>query len=318
MLVALFRLFSLLPLSLLHLLGAGLGWLVYALSPTYRKRLRQNCERAGFLSHLPQAIAEAGKSIAELPFVWCAPQERVTRHCQVDNFEMVLQRMAQGERILFLTPHLGCFELTAQMIALRTRLTAMYRPPRKAILRPLIEGARARSNLHLAPANLGGVRILAKELKKGHSVGILPDQTPQEGEGVWADFFGRPAYTMSLPIKLQQMAKATIILTYAERLPRGRGFVVRFVPFGELPDAPLAEQARAINQAMEALIARCPAQYFWSYNRYKVPPGVNGPDANGHAPSGTTADSAATQASAAGSPAAGSPAASSTSNTEVA
>jgi Kdo2-lipid IVA lauroyltransferase/acyltransferase len=145
------------------------------------------------------------------------------------------------------------------------------------MLRPLIEGARARSNLHLAPANLGGVRILARELKKGHCVGILPDQTPQEGEGVWADFFGRPAWTMSLPIKLQQMAKATIILTYAERLPGGRGYVVRFVPFDDLPDAPLAEQARAINQAMESLIARCPAQYFWSYNRYKTPKGVAAP-----------------------------------------
>ncbi len=279
MLVALFRLFSILPLSVLHTLGAGLGWLVYWLSPTYRKRLRENLQDAGYLQHLSQAIAESGKSIAELPFVWCAPQARVTRHCQVENFEMVLERMAQGQCILFLTPHLGCFELTAQMIALRTRLTAMYRPPRKAMLRPLIENARARANLHLAPANLGGVRILAKELKKGHSVGILPDQTPQEGEGVWADFFGRPAYTMSLPIKLQQMSKATIILTYAERLTRGHGYVVRFVPFGELPDAPLAEQARAINLAMENLIARCPAQYFWSYNRYKTPEGVATPTA---------------------------------------
>lgn len=279
MLVALFRLFSRLPLPVLHTLGAALGWLVYALSPTYRKRLRENLSAAGYKQHLYQAIAESGKSIAELPFVWCAPQERVTRHCQVENFDMVMQRMADGERILFLTPHLGCFELTAQMIALRTRLTAMYRPPRKAALRPLIEDARARANLHLAPANLAGVRILAKELKKGHSVGILPDQTPQEGEGVWADFFGRAAYTMSLPIKLQQMAKASIILTYAERLPAGRGYIVRFVPFGLLPDAPLAEQARAINQAMENLIARCPAQYFWSYNRYKVPPGVDLPPA---------------------------------------
>jgi lauroyl/myristoyl acyltransferase len=117
MLLALFRLFSLFPLSVLHALGAGLGWLVYWLSPTYRKRLRENLQGAGYLQHLSQAIAESGKSIAELPFVWCAQQARVTRHCQVENFEMVLQRMAQGQCILFLTPHLGCFELTAQMCA---------------------------------------------------------------------------------------------------------------------------------------------------------------------------------------------------------
>lgn len=277
MLLRLFRLLSALPLPLLHAVGVLLGWLVYGLSSTYRRRLRENLTRAGYVSQLRQAITEAGKGIAELPFVWCAQQERVTAHCKMDNYEWVQAKIDAGEKILFLTPHLGCFELTAQMVSLHTRLTVMYRPPRKSLLQPLIEGARARGNLHLAPANLSGVRILAKELKKGFPIGILPDQTPQEGEGVWADFFGKPAYTMTLPIKMQQMSRATIILTYAERLPHGKGFLIRFVEFGTLPDGTLAEQVSAVNLAMEHLIARCPAQYFWSYNRYKVPPGVATP-----------------------------------------
>jgi KDO2-lipid IV(A) lauroyltransferase len=277
MLLLLFRLLSALPLPVLHAAGILLGFVVYGLSPTYRRRLRENLTRAGYAPHLRSAIAEAGKSIAELPFVWCAQQERVTAHCKMDNFVAVQARIDAGERILFLTPHLGCFELTAQMVSLHTRLTVMYRPPRKSLLQPLIEGARARGNLHLAPANLSGVRILARELKKGFPIGILPDQTPQEGEGVWADFFGRPAYTMTLPVKMQQMSGATILLTFAERLPHGRGYLIRFAPFGTLPEGTLAEQAQAINRAMEQLIARCPAQYFWSYNRYKTPPGVATP-----------------------------------------
>jgi KDO2-lipid IV(A) lauroyltransferase len=155
----------------------------------------------------------------------------------------------------------------------------MYRPPKKAALKPLIEGARARHNLHLAPANLAGVRILARTLKKGEPIGLLPDQVPQEGEGVWAPFFGRSAYTMTLPAKLARMGNAAIILVYAERLPGGRGYVVRFVPFdGDLAGS-AADQASAINGAMEQLIARCPSQYFWSYNRYKQPGGVAAPDA---------------------------------------
>lgn len=278
MLVTLFRLLSILPLPLMHAIGALLGIVVYALSPTYRHRLRQNLQQAGHSRQLWRAIRESGKSIAELPFVWCAPQGRVNRHCRLENDELIQQMQDQGKCVIFLTPHLGCFELTAQMIACRIRLTAMYRPPRKASLRPLIEGARARANLHLAPATLGGVRILARELKNGHAVGILPDQVPQEGEGVWADFFGRAAWSMTLPAKLQQMSGATFVLTFAERLPWGRGYVVRFVPFGEQPGGTLAEQTRAINRAMEHLIARCPAQYAWSYNRYKVPKGVVAPD----------------------------------------
>ncbi|MES2152708.1 MAG: lysophospholipid acyltransferase family protein [Pseudomonadota bacterium] len=277
MLVRLFRLLSALPLPALHALGAALGWLVYLAAPAYRRRLRAHLEGAGYGRHLHAAIAESGKAIVELAFVWCAAPERVARHASTENWELVQSILDGGRGIVFLTPHLGCFEMTAQQIALRTALTVMYRPPRKAALKPLIEGARARHNLHLAPANLSGVRILAKALKRGEPVGVLPDQVPQEGEGVWAPFFGRPAYSMTLPAKLAQLGKAAIVLVYAERLAAGRGFVVRFVPFeGELSGTP-AEQAHTINLAMERLIARCPAQYFWSYNRYKQPDGVAGP-----------------------------------------
>jgi KDO2-lipid IV(A) lauroyltransferase len=267
------------PLPVLHALGAALGWLVYLASPSYRRRLRSNLALAGYGAHLRSAIAESGKAIVELPFVWCAQQQRVTRHVTMENWELVQRQLDSGRGIVFLTPHLGCFELTAQQVSLRQELTVMYRPPRKSALKPLVEGARARQNMHLAPANLSGVRMLVKALRGGQPVGVLPDQVPQEGEGVWAPFFGRPAYTMTLPAKLAQLGKADILLTYAERLPHGRGYVIRFVPFeGELSGTP-AEQAGAINRAMEQLIARCPSQYFWSYNRYKRPQGVAAPEA---------------------------------------
>ncbi len=277
MLVLLFRILSLLPLPALHFLGSALGWLVYLASPSYRRRLRGNLTAAGFGQHLSSAVAESGKAIIELAFVWCARPERVAASATEENWEHVQSVLDAGRGIVFLTPHLGCFEITAQQIALRTALTVMYRPPKKAALKPLIEGARARHNLHLAPANLSGVRILVKCLKRGEPIGVLPDQVPQEGEGVWADFFGRSAYTMTLPAKLAQLGKAEIILVYAERRARGAGFIVRFVPFDGTLEGSAAEQARTINLAMEQLIARCPAQYFWSYNRYKQPDGVNAP-----------------------------------------
>lgn len=255
-----------------------MGWLVYGLSPSYRKRLRANLAQAGYDAHWRAAVAEAGKAAIELAFVWCANPERVARHATVENWDLVQARLDAGRGIVFLTPHLGCFEMTAQQIALRTALTVMYRPPRKSALKPLVEGARARHNLHLAPANLSGVRILAKTLKGRQPIGLLPDQVPQEGEGVWAPFFGRNAYTMTLPAKLAQLGKADILLVYAERRPHGAGYIVRFVEFDGDLSGTGAEQAAAINRAMEQLIARAPAQYFWSYNRYKQPDGVAGPD----------------------------------------
>ncbi|MFS2115109.1 lysophospholipid acyltransferase family protein [Herbaspirillum frisingense] len=277
MLVSLFRLLSFLPLPVLHAIGVVTGWLVFLLSPSYRRRLQNNIALAGHRASLFKAVGEAGKGMFELPFIWCASPRRVLRTARLRNWDMVEQALAAKSGVILLTPHLGCFEISAQVVAHHTSLSVLYRPPRKAALKPLIEGARARANLHLAPANLAGVRILLKALKNSQAIGLLPDQVPQNGEGVWADFFGKPAYTMTLPAKLQQMSGAPLLLVYAERLSWGRGFDVHFVPFeGELPESPV-QQARAINAAMEKLIAHCPAQYIWSYNRYKTPPGVTRP-----------------------------------------
>ncbi|WP_395826590.1 lysophospholipid acyltransferase family protein [Collimonas sp.] len=277
MLVTLFRLLSALPLPFLHALGSVSGWLVYVVSASYRNKLKDNLFRAGYSSHLSHVIRESGKSMFELPFIWCASPQRVLRTATIENWELAQAALDAKTGVIFLTPHLGCFEIIAQAIAARTSLTALYRPPRKAALKPLIEGARARHNLLLAPANLAGVRTLFKALKRGQAIGLLPDQVPQNGEGIWVDFFCRPAYTITLPAKLQQMSGAPLILSYAERLPYGRGYVIRFVPFdGNLGETP-EQQMLAINHAMERLIARCPAQYIWSYNRYKTPPGVTAP-----------------------------------------
>ncbi|MDQ7969047.1 MAG: lysophospholipid acyltransferase family protein [Oxalicibacterium faecigallinarum] len=279
MLVLLFRLLSFLPLPVLHALGVAAGWLAYLASPRYRKHLRNNIHQAGLGQYLSTAIGEAGKNILELPFIWCAAPERVLRSGRIENWAVVEAARAKGKGLLFLTPHLGCFEISAQLASVHEPMTVMYRPPKQAALKPLIEGARARTNLSLAPANLSGVRSLFKVLKRGGAIGVLPDQVPQNGEGVWADFFGKPAYTMTLPGKLAEMTDAAIVLAYAERLPRGKGYVLHMSSF-ELP-AGLSpqQQATAINAAMEKLILRCPAQYFWSYNHYKVPSGVTPPDA---------------------------------------
>jgi KDO2-lipid IV(A) lauroyltransferase len=279
MLVSLFRALSKLPLPVLHAAGVVLGWLVYLLSPSYRRTLKENIARAGFSGHWKAAVGEAGKSITELPFVWCADADRVLDKVRVENWNVVETALKDGKGIIFLTPHLGCFEVTAQYMASHMPITVLYRPPRKTALKPLVEGARTRHNLSLAPANLAGVRMLFKALKHNGAIGLLPDQVPQSGEGVWAEFFGAPAYTMTLPAKLHQMTGTPIILTCALRLPYGKGYAMKTVRFDQALSGSAEEQATAINQAMENLIAQCPAQYFWSYKRYKQPAGVEAPPA---------------------------------------
>jgi len=262
----LFRLLAYLPLPVLHNLGAIAGWLAYLLSPTYRRHLRENIAQAGCESARSAAVAEAGKTLAELPKIWLRPQgEVVGRVVKVAGWEHVEAALAAGRGLVFLTPHLGCFEICAQYLAKTRPITVLYRRPKQAWLAPIMEEGRG-AHLKLAPADMSGVRRLLKALKAGEMVGMLPDQAPGVGEGEWASYFGRPAYTMTLAARLAQTG-ATVLLTYAERLHYGAGYHLRFLP----PEGDVTTPA-GINREIERLILRCPGQYLWGYNRYKGQP----------------------------------------------
>lgn len=267
----LFRLLARLPLPFLHNLGALLGWLIYGFSPTYRRHLHENIAQAGCESVRGAAVAEAGKTLLELPKLWLRPQDEVVgRVVKVTGWERVEAAWRAGHGILFLTPHLGCFEITAQYVAAHKPITVLYRRPKQDWLVPLVEEGRG-ANLKLAPADMGGVRKLIKALKTGEAVGMLPDQAPGAGEGAWAPFFGRPAYTMTLAARLAQTG-ATVLLTYAERLHYGAGYHLHFFA----PEGDVVTPA-GINREIERLVRMCPEQYLWGYNRYKIPSGAPAP-----------------------------------------
>lgn len=264
----LFRFLSRLPLPVLHNLGALLGWLAYWLSPTYRRHLRENTAQAGLKAVRGAAVAEAGKTLLELPKLWLRPQDEVVgRVVKVSGWELVEQAWQAGRGILFLTPHLGCFEITAQYYASFRPITVLYRRPKQDWLAPIIEAGRG-ANLQLAPADMSGVRRLLKALKSGEAVGMLPDQAPGVGEGEWAPFFGRPAYTMTLAARLAQTG-ATVLFAYAERLHYGAGYHLKLFAANGAVATPAD-----VNREIERLVRLCPEQYLWGYNRYKIPAGA--------------------------------------------
>lgn len=272
------RALAALPLPLSHALGGGLGVLVYYASPRYARRLRENLAQAGHAGLLRPARREAGKGLLELPAVWLRPQAAVERlFPEVRGWPAVEEALRRGRGAVLLTPHSGCFEAAARFITARVPLTILYRPPKLAALAPLLARGRAQGLARLAAADAGGVRALFKALRRGEAVGLLPDQVPGRGEGVWAEFFGRPAYTMTLAVRLVERTGAPAFLVLARRLAAGRGYALSFEAF-ELPTAANPEgTARAVNAAVEALIARAPAQYLWGYNRYKRPAGAPPP-----------------------------------------
>lgn len=282
----LFRLLSALPLSVLHALGALIGWLAYFSSPTLRRMMATNLALAtpalgaGSVARIRRAsIAHMGMGMLELPWVWLRPRTKTQGAVrEVIGTDLVLAARERGRGILFLTPHIGCFEIIAQYLAEQAPITVLYSPPKQAWLQTFIDRGRGGKYLHPAPADLSGVRQLLRALKKNEAVGILPDQVPSEGEGLWMPYFGRPAYTMTFAPRLTE-TNATVIFTYAQRLP-GVGYRIVFeepaVPF----EGDLATRTHTMNRNVEAVIAHCPEQYLWSYNRYKRPSGAPLPPNN--------------------------------------
>ena len=274
----LLRALAALPLPILHFIGTIMGWLVWAGSPRFRTYLRENLATAGYDDPALRraVIAETGKGALELPAIWLRSQEQAVRLVvEVLGWELMERALAAGKGTIVLTPHLGCWEITAQFISRRFPLTVLYSPPKMQGIEPLMQRGRTREGMKSVPPDLSGLRVMLRALHKGEAIGLLPDQVPGIGEGEWTEFFGRPAYTMTLVTRLAQKTGAPVLLVYAERLRGGRGYRLHFLPM----PAPVSGESpqRHLNRAMEELVRRCPAQYMWAYNRYKVPAGVELP-----------------------------------------
>jgi len=275
------RLVARLPLPLLHALGATLGWIIYLCAPRYRKYLKDNLEAAGLggLKLRAAAAMEAGKGVLETPALWLRSLAQVAELVQeARGWDLVDNSARRGKGVIVMTPHIGSWEIVGQYVASRMPITVMYSPPKIRALERVMRAGRSRgAAMTSVPADLRGVRAMLKALRRGEAIGVLPDQVPGGGDGEWAQFFGRPAYTMTLIGRLSGQTGAPVLLCHAHRLAYGRGYRFTAEP---LPAPRASESATlALNHSLEDLVRRSPEQYLWGYNRYKVPAGVRPPDA---------------------------------------
>jgi KDO2-lipid IV(A) lauroyltransferase len=281
----LFKLLARLPLPLLHGIGIVLGWLVYWAPGRHSARMRNNLLGSGLCTPgrdcrqlLRRAIGESGKSIVELLPVWLRPYDQVVKLVKgTSGWAHIDDARAAGKGIILIGPHVGCFEIINLYYASLHPFTAMYKPPRNATLGALMLAGRQRGQATLVPTDLSGVRAQLAALKRHEAIGILPDQVATGGDGVWAPFFGRPAYTPTLVASLQRKTGAAAFFIAAERLRWGRGYHLHVFPLDEALPEDKAAAAKRINQGVEAVVRRFPAQYMWSYNRYKRPGGAPDP-----------------------------------------
>lgn len=258
------------PLGLARAVGSVAGIGAWLFSPGYRRKLNDNLRMAGYGPGpvRRRAIMEAGRMVAECPYIWAHAPRVIGRQALVTDTDVIEAAERRGKGVLILTPHLGSFEMAARFYAARRPITVLYKPPKIELLRRWLVAARAVEGIDAVPPTVGGLRNMVRTLRRGDIVGLLPDQVPTAGDGHWATFFGQPAYTMTLPARLVEMTGCAVVLAVGERLSGGGGWRLRFEPMAEVPTPDV------INRRFEVLIRRLPHQYLWGYNRYKRPPGV--------------------------------------------
>ncbi|MDR9440245.1 MAG: lysophospholipid acyltransferase family protein [Halomonas sp.] len=226
-----------------------------------------------------QSLTHSTTTMLELGFAWMGAPERVEAAIlEVHGRELLDEARAEGRGVIVLAPHFGNWEVLNFWLSGHFPFTAMYEPPKLAPLDPIIRQGRERQGARLVPTTPRGVAALLKALKRTEAVGILPDQEPNWGSGVFAPFYGRLAYTATLLPKLVARTEARVVIGVALRLP-GKGFAVHFLSADErVYDPDEVTSATGVNASVEAAIALDPAQYQWEYKRYRKTP----QEAEGH------------------------------------
>jgi len=268
-----------LPLAAVQVLGGFLGILAFIGSKQYRALFNAQYGAVIKNNHLQSklwtAVTQSGMLFADSLWIW-RNSKKALASTTVHNWNIVQNAMSEGKGMIILCPHLGGFEIIPRFLAGHFPATIMYRPSRQEWLNEVVEEGRAYPNMHFVPTNLNGVRQMTRALSKGEAIAILPDQVPSGGDGIWVDFFGRPAYTTTLPIRLANRHNTPAVMFTAKRRSLGKGWIInakRLDSFSSNANT----AAKELNNAIEDAILIAPEQFIWSYNRYKHPAGAELP-----------------------------------------
>jgi KDO2-lipid IV(A) lauroyltransferase len=275
MIIKLFLFFcSKLPLKINHLVGGFVGLLIYAINSKSKKVATRNIDicfpemsKVEKRILVKKSLIETGKNLTESSLIWNQSFDQNKKYIRNIYGE---QYMEQNNKTILLVPHIGCWEITGRVIALKRPVTFLYKPLRKEEQNQYLFERRNQGNLVMASADKSGVLKLQRALNENQLIGILPDQDPGEEGTEMAPFFNRQVSTMTLLVRIEKKHQAKVVMLWANRLEKGKGFDLNFEPVDlSLDSDDVLEQITLMNKSIEHLIERFPEQYMWTYKRFK-------------------------------------------------
>ncbi|MDC1447429.1 lysophospholipid acyltransferase family protein [Candidatus Thioglobus sp.] len=265
---------SILPLKINHIFGDLIGKLLYIFGSEAKKIATQNVEICfPGLTHKDQkslvknALIHTGKNLTESGLIWNQSFSKNVNYVCDFNGEHYLDNQ---KNTILLVPHIGCWELTGRVLANTRKVTFMYKPLRSQKQNDYLFKRRNKGNLTMASADKSGILKIQRALKNRELVGMLPDQDPGEEGGIMSPFFNKEANTMTLLAKIANKNDLQVLMFWAKRLPKGKGYELNLEPVNlNLNGDTLEDHVASMNHSIEDLIRQMPEQYMWSYKRFK-------------------------------------------------
>lgn len=277
--VVFIRLIGLLPLSLVRYMGVAVARLSWLVQTRDAKVTQTNIDMCFPLLNTQQrktlakqSLIETGKLAFEICTVWTSDNIWLRgKIFQIHGEQLLIDALAKQKGVIVLAPHFGNWEVLGRFLPNYAKTTNLYQPPKQAFIEPLMRAGRGQDGAVLAPANLRGVSQLLVALKKGGISGILPDQCPDQGSGIFSPFCGHSAYTITLVHGLLQRTGCQVLLAAVKRVKKG--FEIYYIePDEAIYSEDLQTSVDGLNKTVETCIALAPEQYQWEYKRFKKQP----------------------------------------------
>lgn len=273
------RVLSWLPMPVLWLSGSVLGHALSWLPSRSRRTVVRNlslCFPDMSVVARRRMVARHFRRLGQLALTvgvaqW-ASARRLRRMMRYRNRQHYDEALASGRRIILLAPHFLALDVAGMCLSQERPMISMYKTSKNAVVDWVMRRARSRFGGYMIERN-ADMRPLIRLLREGRPFYYLPDQEPGAADFVFAPFFGIPTATVTALSRIARLADAVVIPVCTRFLPYGRGYEAIFQPpLEDFPSKDFVRDATLMNVAIERGIADMPAQYMWTYKRFKRRP----------------------------------------------